>query len=69
MNTSTWFGGLVSERGQSPFVASSPVSWKLKFVQTPYLYYAMLLCTGVGNKNSYPFPYNSESLFVGVGDK
>lgn len=68
MNTSTWFGGLVIEIGQSPFVASSPVL-KPKFVQTPYLYYAMLLCTGVGNKNSYPFPYNSESLFVGVGDK
>lgn len=62
MNTSTRFGGLVSESD----VRSSVVEAKIR---SNSLYYAMLLFTGVGNKNSYPFPYNSESLFVGVGDK
>lgn len=64
MNTSTRFGGLVSESD----VRSSVVEAKIR---SNSLFYIMrCYCVrGVGNKNSYPFPYNSESLFVGVGDK
>ena len=64
MNTSTWFGGLVSESD----VMSSVV--EAKICSNSLFYIMVCYCLrGVGNKNSYPFPYNSESLFVGVGDK
>ena len=53
-----------------PICGQQPGVVEAKICSNSLFYIMLCYCLrGVGNKNSYPFPYNSESLFVGVGDK